>query len=71
VTDANYSIGKKEKGEREMKKLMRFLKGEEGLVAIEYGIIAVGIAIAIVVIVAAVGTQLVAMFQLVINALTP
>jgi pilus assembly protein Flp/PilA len=54
-----------------MKKLMRFLKGEEGLVAIEYGIIAVGIAIAIVVIVAAVGTQLVAMFQLVINALTP
>jgi len=71
VTGANCSIGKKEKGEREMKKLMRFLKGEEGLVAIEYGIIAVGIAIAIVIVVAAVGTQLVAMFNLVIAALTP
>ena len=52
-----------------MKTLMRFLKGEEGLVAIEYGIIAVGIAIAIVLIVGLVGDELVTMFKSIISAL--
>ena len=53
-----------------MKTLMRFLKGEEGLVAIEYGIIAVGIAIAIAATVALVGGQLVTMFNTIVTALT-
>ena len=40
-----------------MKFIKRFLKGEEGVTAIEYALIAVGIALAIVVIVFTVGTQ--------------
>ena len=46
-----------------MKKLMRFLKDEEGVTAIEYGLIAAGIAIAIVTTVGLVGTQLDALFE--------
>ena len=46
-----------------MKKLMRFLKDEEGVTAIEYGLIAAGIAIAIVATVGAVGTQLDSLFE--------
>ncbi|PKN38432.1 MAG: Flp family type IVb pilin [Deltaproteobacteria bacterium HGW-Deltaproteobacteria-2] len=41
-----------------MKAIKRFFKDEEGVTAIEYGLIAAGIAIAIVAIVFAVGTQL-------------
>jgi pilus assembly protein Flp/PilA len=54
-----------------MKALKRFFKEEKGLVAIEYGVIAVGIALAILIVVGLVGDQLEAMFQLVIQALTP
>lgn len=41
-----------------MKKIKKFLKGEEGVTAIEYGLIAAGIGIAIVAVVFAVGTSL-------------
>ena len=41
-----------------MKKLLKFLKEEEGVTAIEYGLIAAVIALAIVVSVKLVGTKL-------------
>ncbi len=41
-----------------MKKLMRFLKDEEGVTAIEYGLIEALIAIAIIAAVIAIGTSL-------------
>ena len=41
-----------------MERIKKFLKGEEGVTSIEYGLIAVGIAMAIVVVVFAIGTQL-------------
>jgi len=41
-----------------MKAIKRFLKGEEGVTAIEYALIAAGIAIAIVAVVFLVGNQL-------------
>jgi pilus assembly protein Flp/PilA len=47
-----------------MKKLvMRFAKNESGATAIEYGLIAAGIAVAIVVVLGTVGTNLTATFQ--------
>ena len=46
-----------------MKSVKRFLKEEEGVTAIEYGLIAALIAMAIVVAVALVGTNLTAMFN--------
>jgi pilus assembly protein Flp/PilA len=46
------------KGERKMKKLIRFLKDEEGVTAIEYGLIAALIAVVIIVAVTMVGTEL-------------
>jgi pilus assembly protein Flp/PilA len=53
----------KEKGEGEMRKLMNLIKGEEGVTAIEYGLIAAGMAFAIVVTVGLVGYQLDALFE--------
>jgi pilus assembly protein Flp/PilA len=41
-----------------MKRVIRFLKGEEGVTAIEYALIAMLIALAIIVSVALVGTTL-------------
>ncbi len=41
-----------------MKKLMRFLKDEDGVTAIEYGLIAALIAVVIIIAVSAVGTSL-------------
>ncbi len=41
-----------------MKKLIRFLKDEDGVTAIEYGLIAALIAVAIIISVRAVGTGL-------------
>jgi len=41
-----------------MKKLMKFFKNDSGATAIEYGLIAAGISIAIVVVVFSVGTEL-------------
>ncbi len=52
-----------------MKKLMRFLKDEDGVTAIEYGLIAALIAVVIIVAVTAVGTQLKATFNKVDSAL--
>ncbi len=52
-----------------MKKLFRFLKEEDGVTAIEYGLIAALIAIAIVVTVTLVGTKLNSTFTSVSNNL--
>jgi len=46
-----------------MSVLKRFLKDENGATAIEYGLIAAGIAVAIIVVVRGVGTNLNATFQ--------
>jgi len=46
-----------------MSALKRFLKDENGATAIEYGLIAAGIAVAIIVVVRGVGTNLNATFQ--------
>lgn len=45
-----------------MKKLAQFAKDESGATAIEYGLIAAGIAVAIITAVQTVGTDLTAMF---------
>lgn len=45
-----------------MKKLLRFLKEEEGVTAIEYGLIAALIAIAIVTVLGTVGDKLISTF---------
>ena len=45
-----------------MKKLMKFAKDESGATAIEYGLIAAGISVAIITIVFTIGTQLSALF---------
>ena len=47
-----------------MKKLIKFFKDEEGATAVEYGLMVAGIAIAIIVIVFLLGTQLNELFQL-------
>ena len=45
-------------GDVTMKKLLSFLKNESGATAIEYGLIAAGISIAIIAVVNGLGTQL-------------
>ncbi|MEN6433390.1 MAG: Flp family type IVb pilin [Smithella sp.] len=52
-----------------MKAIKRFLKGEEGVTAIEYALIAAGIAIAIVIVVFAVGQKISSAFQCVADCL--
>lgn len=52
-----------------MRKLMNLIKGEEGVTAIEYGLIAAGIGIAIVTVVGTVGDELVNLFNDVVTAL--
>ena len=54
-----------------MKKLISFFKDEEGATAIEYGLIAALISIAIVVSAGAVGGQLATNFGNIVTALTP
>jgi len=51
--------------------IARFTGDESGATAIEYGLIAAGISVAIVIIVGTVGQQLVATFQTIATALTP
>ena len=46
-----------------MEKIKKFLKEEEGVTAIEYGLIAAGIGVAIVAVVFLVGTQLNTLFS--------
>jgi pilus assembly protein Flp/PilA len=53
----------------EMERIKRFLKEEDGVTAIEYGLIAALIAIAIVVTVRLVGTQLNVVFNSVVTCL--
>ena len=48
---------------------MRFLKDESGATAIEYGLIAAGIAVVIITVVKGVGTKLTTTFTKVSNAL--
>jgi pilus assembly protein Flp/PilA len=52
-----------------MKKLIRFLKDEDGATAIEYGLLAAGISIAIAGVVWLVGGQLFNLFGMVENKL--
>jgi pilus assembly protein Flp/PilA len=52
-----------------MKKLMKYLKEEEGIVAIEYGLIAAAIAVAISLIVWQIGDQIVVIFESIRDAL--
>ena len=54
-----------------MEKLIRFFKDEEGATAVEYGLIAALIAVAIIVSVTGVGDQLAALFDRIAAALTP
>ncbi len=54
-----------------MKKLLRFLKDEDGVTAIEYGLIAALISIGIIAAVTAIGLELKAVFETVDGALTP
>jgi pilus assembly protein Flp/PilA len=55
--------------ESEMSKFMRFVRDEQGATAIEYGLIAAGISVAIIAIVQGVGTSLVTTFTTVNTAL--
>ncbi len=52
-----------------MSKFVRFLRDETGATAIEYGLIAAGISVAIVAIVQTVGTNLVGTFTTIATAL--
>jgi pilus assembly protein Flp/PilA len=52
-----------------MKHLVAFLKDESGATAIEYGLIAAGISVAIITVVKGVGTNLTTVFTSVQNAL--
>ncbi len=54
-----------------MKKLLSFLKGEEGATAVEYGIMVALIAAIIVVVVGLMGQQVSSAFQTVVDALSP
>jgi pilus assembly protein Flp/PilA len=49
----------------------RFVKDESGATAIEYGLIAAGISVAILLAVQGVGTQLIALFNRIAGDLTP
>ena len=53
-----------------MSTLRRFLRNESGATAIEYGLIAAGISVAIIAVVQGLGTNLNATFSSVSNALT-
>ena len=52
-----------------MRMISRFLRDESGATAIEYGLIAAGIAVAIITVVTLLGTKLTSTFQSVADAL--
>ena len=52
-----------------MRMISRFVRDESGATAIEYGLIAAGIAVAIIGVVTALGTNLQAAFQAVADAI--
>jgi pilus assembly protein Flp/PilA len=56
---------------RTLKSVKRFFANEKGATAIEYGLIAGGIAIVIIVAIGLAGDALVAMFETIATALTP
>jgi pilus assembly protein Flp/PilA len=56
---------------RTLKSVKRFFANEKGATAIEYGLIAGGIAIVIIVAIGLAGDALVAMFNTIATALTP
>jgi pilus assembly protein Flp/PilA len=60
---------RKQKEVVEMERIKRFFKEEEGVTAIEYALIAAGIALAVVVIVFTVGQQISSTFQKVADCL--
>ena len=61
--------GARNEGESRMSMLKRFLREDSGATAIEYGLIAAGISVAIIVVVQGVGTNLSGVFTSVQNAL--
>jgi pilus assembly protein Flp/PilA len=64
---AKISLAKGREGK--MKKLIKFLKDEEGATAVEYGIMVALIAAVIVTIVGTLGTKISSAFQTVVTAL--
>lgn len=52
-----------------MESIKKFLKGEEGVTAIEYGLIAAGIAVAVIAVVFILGGKISSAFQSVANCL--
>ena len=70
VQDGNKKNNNKEKGEKEMKRLMSFLKDEEGATAVEYGIMVAAIAAVIIAVVFIVGLKVENAFE-VVNAELP
>jgi pilus assembly protein Flp/PilA len=59
VRNASYAIAAQgNKGSRQMPKLYAFFKDESGATAIEYGLIAAGISVAIIAVVNGLGTNL-------------
>lgn len=52
-----------------MEKVRRFFRDEEGVTAIEYGLIAAGIAVAIIAIVTTLGSNIAAAFKKVADAI--
>jgi pilus assembly protein Flp/PilA len=65
----NQHVTNKKGKEDKMKKLMKYLKEEEGIVAIEYGLIAAGIAVAISAAVLLIGGQLDTLFRSIVTLL--
>jgi len=57
------TLTKKKKGDQEMNELIGFFKEEDGVTAIEYGLIAALIAVAIIVTVGLVGQSLSSIFN--------
>jgi Flp pilus assembly pilin Flp len=55
---------------RKMKKLMRFIRGEEGVVMIEYALIAALIGVALVAVLILLRTEIGDIFNFIIGALT-
>jgi pilus assembly protein Flp/PilA len=55
--------------EKDMKLIAKLLKDESGATAIEYGLIAAGISVAIIAVVQGLGTKLTSTFQSVSDAL--
>ena len=53
-----------------MKKLVKYLRKEDGVTSIEYALIAAGIAIAIIAVVGLLGDQVATTFQQIVDALS-